>query len=377
MPCCPATDITAIDLSGWDRLITDIAKQLQEGKIKPEDLNADVILATYKELYEGTGSGYAEGWSATATQTPSRSALLMQRNLFNFSGAKTLALQQELNSKLVKDGQALSWQEFKAEALKINSKYNLNHLQAEYETAMQSGKMAALWETFQRNKARYPNVKFKTQEDDRVREKHQAYNNLIFSLDDPTLLTFFPPFDWRCRCYPIQTAEPVTQNPTKFDIPEAFKNNVGVTRQVFSEEKGSKGHPYFAMYNATKKAQEITEKAYRKAYNADLISWAKESLISKTVNKEGVGKIHFTNKGIKEALNQPHKEWDEKNFALYQIIDLIENGFFIKSVPDAKGRNFVWYYIETRVAGVKSYIVLRENIEDGHIVFYSIVDNIK
>jgi hypothetical protein len=52
----------------------------------------------------------------------------------------------------------------------------------------------------------------------------------------------------------------------------------------------------------------------------ELKSWAKEHLSGKVVYCKELGKdIHFTNTGIKEYLNQPHKHYYEKNELIKNI----------------------------------------------------------
>ncbi|MCK9482626.1 MAG: hypothetical protein M0R38_12870 [Bacteroidia bacterium] len=80
---------------------------------------------------------------------------------------------------------------------------------------------------------------------------------------------------------------------------------------------------------------------------------------------------------MKEALNQPHKKREEKNYALYRIEGLFAQSIYIKSVADAKGRPYVWHYMKTQIDGEDSFIVIREDLLRGTKEFYTIVDDIK
>lgn len=176
---------------------------------------------------------------------PNPVAIKMQQNIFKFSGAKSYAQLQELNNALTKNGKILSWNDFKTEALKLNSKYNLNYLQAEYQTAKQAGYHANNWETFQENKKRYPNLKYRTQEDDRVRDEHRALEGLIVPIDHPFWQSYYPPNGWRCRCFVEQTKENADLSiipETVPDVKEEFRINTGISGQVFKE-----GENYFAL----------------------------------------------------------------------------------------------------------------------------------
>lgn len=254
--CCAHDAVHAIDLSGWEKVITRLAQDLHDGKLKPEDLDEEMIRESYSELNKKARAGYGDDWLKVNndTGTPDPVILKMQQNLFRFSGAKTLAELEELNSRLYKNGKRLGWDEFKQEALKINEQYNLNHAQAEWQTATQAGLHAQNWGEYQRNKKQFPNLKYKTQGDDRVRDEHRQLEGVIAPIDSPFWQKYYPPNGWRCRCYTVQTAEAPTR-----DIPDEvpgvkteFRINVATGGQVFNEQdtKDAKAHSYFALAKA-------------------------------------------------------------------------------------------------------------------------------
>lgn len=222
-----------------------------------------MIKETYNEINKGASSGYGKDWlKVDKDGLPNPVVIKMQQNIYKFSGAKTYTQLQELNSALTKNGKILSWNDFKTEALKINGKYNINYLQAEYQTAKQAGYHANNWETFQDNKKRYPNLKYRTQQDDRVREEHQALEGLIVPIDHPFWLSFYPPNGWRCRCFVEQTKENADLSTIPETVPnvkDEFKINTGISGQVFSEDNLTP-HNYFAL------ARDQDSKALRNAF---------------------------------------------------------------------------------------------------------------
>ncbi|HRN71554.1 MAG TPA: phage minor head protein [Ginsengibacter sp.] len=120
-----------------------------------------------------------------------------------------------------------------------------------HPTARQSGHNAQFWEDIQANKGLYPNLKYKTQEDDRVREEHEKMDNIIPPVDDAFWNEFYPPNGWRCRCYAVQTAEDATLNDnmpqiTVKDVKPEFRLNAGKSGQVFKEDSET-GHRFFAL----------------------------------------------------------------------------------------------------------------------------------
>src|SRR5690606_27352064 len=122
-------------------------------------------------------------------------------NIYQFSAAKTYQQLAEYNGYLVdENGKERSFNDFKKLVLEKHPKYNQNYLQAEYQTAKASGQMAAKWEGFQRNKARYPYLKYMTVGDEHVRDDHKELHGFIAHIDDAIWDRIYPPNDWRCRC---------------------------------------------------------------------------------------------------------------------------------------------------------------------------------
>jgi SPP1 gp7 family putative phage head morphogenesis protein len=244
--------IDAIDLSGWQDLIEKIAKKMHDGELKPQQLDRDMILETYKELSEAAGKGYGSNWAKFGDDAGSDTAVMeLKRNLFRFSGAKTYAQLEELNDKLLNGSKKATWEDFKAEALKLNDKYNINHLQAEFQTARQASSHARNWQEFQKKKRLFPNLKYRTAGDDRVREDHKSLDGIIAPIDSDFWKKYYPPNGWRCRCGVTQTAETVSKDiPTNVpSIKPEFQSNIGLSNQVFNEgnRTGEKPHPYFSL----------------------------------------------------------------------------------------------------------------------------------
>jgi len=113
----------------------------------------------------------------------------------------------------------------------------------------------------------------------------------------------------------------------------------------------------------------------------EIISWAKSELVNKRVTvlkAELNGNISFSVSGIKEALNQPHNHYHEKNQAIINIVKLIENSSYAGSAVDTKKKCVQFHYFKTIINGEDSFIVVKENYDiNFKFTFYSIVDRIK
>ena len=260
-----------------------IAKDRYNGMLKKGELSDEYILENYKELngamWEGFGKDNFKVHKQTGAISPE--VLQMQRNLYKFSGAKNYVLLQQIN-EILRSDKGKNWQTFLQEVQKLNPKYNKNYLQAEWQTAKQAGYHAANWQEYISMKDIYPNLKYMTVKDNKVRESHQLLDSFIAPIDSNFWKVCYPPNGWRCRCYVVQTAEPASQERiapdtlSEKDFPKEFRGNVAISGQVFKEDSTNQGtpHPYFALAldadSDTKKAFELNKlKApYTEVYEA-------------------------------------------------------------------------------------------------------------
>lgn len=161
------------------------------------------------------------------------------------------------------------------------------------------------------------------------------------------------------------------------DVPEGFKTWLEENK---SRIEGAKSLPYFIKDNpkhiGSSDSHIKTQKAEIKKQRIDILDWAKKTLVGKEIARpEFAQPITFTVGGLKEAINQPHKNYTAKNDAIREIDKLIPRGEYIGSAGDTKGRPFTSHYLKIKIGGVDSFIVLRE--EKGSLVFYSLVEKIR
>lgn len=132
------------------------------------------------------------------------------------------------------------------------------------------------------------------------------------------------------------------------------------------------------VFGDTKETPQLPTKEELDESRTATIEYGRESLIGKTMKMEGIDKpVTFTTKGIKEAANQPHKHFLEKNAAIRNILDIAPKAKFVLERPDDKGRNFFYRYYATQIGGETSYIVIREDTNTKARVFFTIVDALK
>lgn len=321
----------------------------------------------------------------------------LKSDVFVFSACKIHIELKEVSTMLTgEDGKIKPWQKFKDQVMSVHKKYNENYLQSEYIFATSSAEMAARWQQFEKEGDRY-NLQYRTAQDDRVRDSHAAMAGITLPVDDPFWNSYFPPNGWRCRCTVVQVSKGKYKesNPeealkkaevatTDIDSKgrnrgEMFRYNPGKQQVIFPPN-----HPYYKIKQGiasviTSMADDHSE-AVVATKRSELKIWAKENLTGRKISHsfENIQyPVSFSVTGIKEYLNQPHKHYAQKNRSLKNIESLIKSAKYHNSIKDIKGKPFVYHYLETKISGEPSFIVIREDTLKKTAVLYSNVDQLR
>jgi SPP1 gp7 family putative phage head morphogenesis protein len=135
-------------------------------------------------------------------EVPEEMLQYLEKDTHIFSGLKTHAQLLEAVSFLKDDdGNVVPYYQFEQKILKLNEKYNLNYLDAEYTFAQASSQSAANWANLN-DSDRY-NLQYRTAGDEKVRESHAGLNNTTLPKDSPFWISYYPPNGWRCRCIAV------------------------------------------------------------------------------------------------------------------------------------------------------------------------------
>lgn len=250
--CCDKTEPLALDLSNYTKLIEEISQKLQNGDIRPSDLDKDLIEQIYKDVSQPVKEEFGQRWVDYDYKEPKSLIQKFKKNLWQFSSAKTLAELEYINGLLIdKNGKIKPEHQFMQDVRKANILFNKNYLQAEYQTAKRGAQMAHLWNKFLEQKEYYPNLVYRTVRDSRVRPEHAALNGVVKPIDDPFWKTYYPPNGWRCRCTVMNTAEKVSEGTfeDKTVKPE-FHGNTALDEEILT----SKG-TFFKLLNKDHKAK--------------------------------------------------------------------------------------------------------------------------
>lgn len=280
----------------------------------------------------------------------------------------------ELTNEL---GELRSFQEFKKAAKPIYKKYNENWLEAEYNSAVRSARMANEWKEIQKTKHLYPNLEYQPSVAAEPRDEHKSLYYVVKPIDDPFWDRWLPPNGWGCKCSVARTdKEPTKETPEADDPIPGIPGNSGKSGQLFAPS-----HPFIKNTSKKEKAKvkEQLEKLERAAIRDDVREWSRKGLQGSSASAAGVDfKIMFTGRGIKEALNQPHKHFNDKNLLIRDIKQVVKKGKYIGSRANDKGGRGVvrFHYWEIQVKGEKSWVVVRE-LSNGEFHFYTIVDKMK
>ncbi len=195
-----------------------------------------MIKATGTKLAQGVDEGFGE----VDFDSPDYAMReYLKRNTWKFSVAKNYNDCTRLSNLLVrKDGSLRPWNEFKKEALFVVGESN-RYLKTEYDTAVAGAQMSRLWQEIQRDKHIFPYAQFDVVRDGRTSDICAPLDGVICTVDDPRLAYFFPPNHFNCRTTVRRLRRGVPTNTSAWEnmeIPEAFKNNVGETCEIFTRE---------------------------------------------------------------------------------------------------------------------------------------------
>ena len=238
---------TPFDENDFNRFSNDV----WIGAVNPQQLPTGIYLKTAKYLKDGIDLAPVVDEVLTAD---------LLNNIYVFSGAKTYQQTKALTALLAVPEYQSNFYAFKRAAEPIFGIYNQDYLQAEYQTAKASARMASDWKRIEMDADVLPLLQYQTVGDGRVRPTHAALDNIIRPISDPFWKQYYPPNGWRCRCTVIQLSEGQETDLSKFtppeDVPPLFRMNAGQDGYVF-KSKGKDKHPYFDIAKGDKEAAKV------------------------------------------------------------------------------------------------------------------------
>jgi len=89
----------------------------------------------------------------------------------------------------------------------VTTRFNPTRLKLIYDTNVRQAAVAGQWDRAQQTKRLFPYLRYVTLADEKVRESHAAWHNLVLPVDDPFWQTHMPQNAYRCRCYVRQVSQ--------------------------------------------------------------------------------------------------------------------------------------------------------------------------
>ena len=127
--CCDKTEPLALDLSDYTKLIEEISQKLQNGDIRPSDLDKDLIEQIYNDVSQPVKEEFGQRWVDYDYKEPKSLIQKFKKNLWQFSSAKTLAELEYINELLIdKNGRIKPEHQFMQDVKKANILFNRNYL---------------------------------------------------------------------------------------------------------------------------------------------------------------------------------------------------------------------------------------------------------
>lgn len=239
----PTLMLSAYDKKRFEKQV----KQLLKGDLKESEIIQSLFDFNYDQISEAVQQGYGE------IRYEKEDLLLNRELLANvavFSAFKSYRMYGDLQTSMIdSNGNKLPFNEFRKKAQEIDASYNEEWLRAEYNLAIKQASAAKQWQSFQRDKDVYPNLKYMPSLSADPREVHRKYYGVIKPIDDAFWNNMMPPNGWGCKCWVSQTDEKATQLEVDPISPiPGVEGNAGKSRRVFPPN-----HPYVTNMSAQEK----------------------------------------------------------------------------------------------------------------------------
>lgn len=308
--------------SGLDRIIKRAIDNVYQKRLKQGQVDAQSWRFNVDQLWQAAQQGSKSFISLDYTDFRFEMLAQLRSNIHVFAAFKNYAQINDLAAALVDDqGRARSFNDFKREAESILNTYNKTWLRTEYELALSSAQMAVKWQDYQDRKELLPSIRYVTQNDERVRDGHQLLSGTILPVDDEFWDTYFPPNGYGCRCSTQQVANTNQVRPDTLpndeQVPPIFRNNVGNTRQAFTQ-----AHPFFSGFTQDQRTN-------------------LKKITSKMVYESDQGKkVYFDNPSGGFVIQQSASNQELESTAR-QLAKLAERIYMLKKVKDKPSPNLL------------------------------------
>ena len=238
----------------------------------------------WEHYYNTLSKGIDVGYSPKLEMNDPELANSLKYDIAKFSAFKETSFRKQLEAALTANGKVAPWSEFKKTADALNVDYNRRWLKTEYDHTVATANMAQQWKGFVADADLYPNLKYVTAGDARVRDEHKILDGTILPIDHLFWKTHCTPLDWGCRCNIEQTNDKQSEKIPDFKVKKAFQNNPYYSGKVFNQTPYTDGLSILEKKISEKFASEMMQ-----GYKSEmaLIEAKKEfDAFDKTIKKE-------------------------------------------------------------------------------------------
>lgn len=244
------TDAVGSSVSFDEGMLSEVLREIYEEEVKPQngDIPSELYEATRSIFEKATAQGMAQSRNKRiATEEDFLRRYTHSIDVFSaFRVHKYASLMADMLHDA--DGNLRSFEEWRNATAGIQSHFNRNWLETEYNTAILRAEQAADWKMFEADKDVMPNLKWMPTSSATPREEHAVFwrEELTLPVDDPFWDAHRPGDLWNCKCYLQQTDAPATSKggiPKGKDVPKpapGLKTNPGKTAEMFD-----RSHSYY------------------------------------------------------------------------------------------------------------------------------------
>lgn len=285
-----------------DAVIEKAINKLYDDRKIDDETRKQLNHIHYEPLKNGVNEGFNQALKVEYGTPNFEFLKQLQTNTAVFAVFKNHSVMKEMAS-LLKDekGNLRSREDFKREALKLDSKYRGSKLDVEYDTAVRTARMAANWQKYEAKQKLYPNLKYVRTKANKPDANHLAFVGIVRPVNDAFWNAHYPPNRWRCQCSVEQTDEDATDIPNNLPaVDPAFAFNAGKTGQVFDIENSD-----YVKSVPPKEQPALIKEAKKMVVNDAAIDAPYQQLYE---SRKGGGKVEahplaFDNSDYQETLN--------------------------------------------------------------------------
>lgn len=320
----------------------------------------------FDRLLNHAQAGWGKKFSDAATLKEWEQFQKIEQNLRNFAGHKQHRLVQELRALMTNGLSRADWEK---KAVSVLNRHNKVWLRAELQATTVSAQAAEAWQQFERRAYLYPNLRYDTAGDERVRQSHQALDGTTKGVNDPFWNTHAPPLGWGCRCKLVQTDDAATGEPDlgELKIAKGFDQNPGKTFKMFGDN-----HPYFNVSSLDRYAIENLIKGFHAEVTAAQVTkWATTDL---SVELPGIVQpVTVTPTEVAEITTGLHTDEAGRNELLY-VLQRIETAAlnYVGRYTPTNSEVKQWLYYLIKANNNSYYLNVAQIAIDGQPTRYGI-----